>query len=88
MEPQAAIDLAREALLVGLKVAAPLLLTGLVAGLVIGLLQAMTQVQEPTVAFVPKLLLMVLALALTLPWLLGQLVEYSRELISEIPGRL
>jgi flagellar biosynthetic protein FliQ len=59
----------------------------MVAGLIIGLLQALTQIQEQTVAFVPKIVVMVLALSITLPWILSQMLQYSTELISGIPGR-
>jgi flagellar biosynthetic protein FliQ len=51
-------------------------------------LQALTQIQEQTVAFVPKLVAMALALGLSLPWLLTRLIEYSRELIENIPSAL
>lgn len=60
----------------------------MVAGLVIGLLQALTQIQEQTVAFVPKLFAMLLVLVLTLPWVLTRLLEYSSELIRDIPLKL
>ena len=59
MQPQDAIDLGREALVVATLIAAPVLLAGMLVGLIIGLLQALTQVQEQTVAFVPKLIAMV-----------------------------
>jgi flagellar biosynthetic protein FliQ len=88
MSPQDAVDLGREAVQMALVVSSPILAAGLVVGLVIGLLQAMTQVQEQTVSFVPKLLAMAVALSLALPWLVGQLVEYSRELIVHIPSTL
>ena len=57
-------------------------------GLIIGLLQVLTQIQEQTVAFVPKLLVMVLVLSLTLPWLITQMVQYSQDLITAIPENL
>ena len=60
-------------------------MAGMVVGLVVGLIQALTQIQEQTVAFVPKLIAMVLALGLSLPWVLTRLIEYSRELIANIP---
>jgi len=88
MNPQDAVDLGREALMVATLIAAPVLVAGLVVGLVVGLIQALTQVQEQTVAFVPKLVVMVLALAISLPWVLTRLVEYSQELIANIPGTL
>jgi flagellar biosynthetic protein FliQ len=55
---------------------------------VIGLLQALTQVQEQTVAFVPKLLAMIVTLGLSLPWVLTRLIEYSEHLISNIPNTM
>ncbi len=65
----------------------PVLLAGMAVGLLIGLLQALTQIQEQTVAFVPKLIAMVLVLSLALPWLIARMVQYSHELIAGIPGR-
>jgi flagellar biosynthesis protein FliQ len=88
MNPQDAVDLAREAVVIATLVAAPVLIAGMFVGLVIGLIQALTQIQEQTVAFVPKLIAMAVALGLSMPWLLTRLVEYSRELISNIPGTL
>ena len=54
MDPQDAVDLGREALMIAMLVSAPVLVAGMVVGLVIGLLQALTQIQEQTVAFVPE----------------------------------
>lgn len=88
MQPQDAIDLGREALVVATLIAAPVLIAGMLVGLLIGLIQALTQIQEQTVAFVPKLLAMVIALGLSLPWILTRLIEYSRELIENIPHTL
>lgn len=88
MEPQDAIDLGREAIAVTLLIGSPVLLAGMLVGLVIGLLQAITQIQEQTVAFVPKLVAMVVVLSLALPWLISQLVEYTHELFTRIPDML
>lgn len=74
--------------MVAALIAAPVLVAGMVVGLVVGLIQALTQVQEQSVAFVPKLIVMVLALAISLPWVLTRLIEYSHELIANIPGTL
>ena len=87
MQPQVAIDIAREALWTALMIGSPVLLAGLVVGLLIGLFQALTQVQEQTVAFVPKIIAMVLTLSLALPWLISSMIRYSTELIGGIPGR-
>ena len=88
MQPQEAVDLGREALVIATLVAAPILLAGMLVGLLIGLLQALTQIQEQTVAFVPKLIAMVLATGLAAPWIMMRLIEYSRELIANIPNSL
>jgi len=88
MEPQQAVDLAREALVIGTLIAAPPLVAGTVVGLVIGLLQALTQIQEQTVAFVPKLLAMIVALGFSLPWIMMRMVEYAQHLIANIPNNM
>ncbi len=87
MGPQDAIDLGREAIWTALLVGAPVLLAGMAVGLIVGLLQALTQIQEQTIAFVPKIVAMVLVLSFTLPWLIARMLEYSGELIGGIPGR-
>ena len=86
MDPQVAVDLGRDALMITTIVSAPVLIAGVVVGLGIGLLQALTQVQEQTVAFVPKLVAMAVALAFSLPWILQQLIDYTGSLIEGIPN--
>jgi flagellar biosynthesis protein FliQ len=88
MTPQQAIELGREALLTTLMVGAPVLLAGLIVGLAIGLFQALTQIQEQTIAFVPKIVAMLVALSLALPWLVTMMLQYAHDLIVGIPGRL
>jgi flagellar biosynthetic protein FliQ len=88
MEPQVAVDLARDAMVIATLIAAPVLVAGTVVGLIIGLLQALTQIQEQTVAFVPKLLAMIVTLGLSLPWILMRMIEYSQHLISNIPNQM
>jgi len=88
MDPQDAIDLVREAIMLALWISAPVLIVGMAVGLVVGLIQSLTQVQEQTVAFVPKLFAMIVVLALTLPWLLTQLVDFTHELFLNIPHNL
>jgi len=85
MDVQSAIDLGRQAILMTMLISAPILVAGLLVGLVIGLFQALTQIQEQTVAFVPKMIAMILVLSLTLPWLITRMVEYSQQLITGIP---
>jgi flagellar biosynthetic protein FliQ len=88
MDAQDAIELGRQAIWISLLIGAPMLVAGLVVGLAIGLLQAVTQVQEQTVALVPKIVVMVLVLSVTLPWLLHELLQYSHDMIANIPGKL
>jgi flagellar biosynthetic protein FliQ len=88
MDAQDAVDLGREAIMIALLVGSPILLAGMAVGLIIGLLQAITQIQEQTVSFVPKLIVMVIVLSFTLPWLINQMVQYSHDLISNIPATL
>ena len=88
MDAQIAIDLGRQAVWTALLVAAPVLLAGMAVGLMVGLFQALTQIQEQTVAFVPKIMAMVLTLTFALPWLISRMLQYSTDLIQGIPGRL
>lgn len=78
MDPTAAIDLCRTTLLSAVVIAAPMLIIGMVAGLLVGLMQALTQIQDQTVAFVPKILAMAGVLVVCLPWLVTRMVEFTR----------
>jgi flagellar biosynthesis protein FliQ len=88
MDAQDAVDLGRQAITVALLIGSPILLVGMVVGLFVGLLQAVTQIQEQTIAFVPKLVVMVLTIALLAPWLINQMVQYSHDLVADIPSKL
>lgn len=88
MEPEQAIDLGRQAILVTLLVSSPVLLAGMIVGLTIGLFQALTQIQEQSVAFVPKIVVMILAVSLSLPWLLARMLQFTSDLFMNIPDRL
>jgi len=88
MQPQQAVDLGYQAATTVIMLCGPVLLAVLAVGLLVGLLQAATQVQEQAVAFVPKLVAAVAVLTLMLPWMLEQMVAYSRELITNIPQML
>jgi flagellar biosynthetic protein FliQ len=85
MTPENVMELAHRMLLVTSMIAAPLLLIALVAGLVIGMLQAATQINESTLSFIPKLLLLVLTLFVTGPWILRVLTDFTRDLYTSIP---
>lgn len=78
MNPQDAIDLSREAIKTCMMVGGPILVTSLVIGLLVGVFQAMTQVQDQTVSFVPKILLLIVAIGACLPWLTDQMLDFAR----------
>jgi len=86
MTPEQVVTVGRQALEMTLMLSAPLLLTALAVGLIVGIIQAATSINEMTLSFIPKLLAMAAVLALTGPWMLRSLVEYSRNLIESIPG--
>jgi len=88
MSPEAVVTVGRHALEMTLMLAAPLLLTALAVGLIVGIFQAATQINEMTLSFIPKLLAMAAVLAITGPWMLRSLVEYTRNLIESIPGMI
>ena len=86
MSPEMVVTIGRHALEMTLMLAAPLLLTALAVGLIVGIFQAATSINEMTLSFIPKLLAMAAVLALTGPWMIRSLVEYSRGLIESIPS--
>ena len=77
MDLDQATELIRHTLLLALIVSAPMLLIGLLVGIVVSLLQAVTQIQEQTLTFVPKIAAMVAAAILLMPWIGHRLLEYS-----------
>ena len=80
------LTMGQEALLMLLMVSAPVLAVVLLVGLIIGLFQAVTQINEATLAFVPKLIAAVAVFAIAGPWMLTMLVEYIRRTIESIPA--
>jgi len=82
------LTMGQDALLTLLMVAAPILGVVLVVGLVISLFQAITQINEATLTFIPKLIASMLALAIAGPWMLSMLVDFIRRTIESIPGSL
>ncbi|HVY97779.1 MAG TPA: flagellar biosynthesis protein FliQ [Solirubrobacterales bacterium] len=86
MNQDEVVKLAMDALMLALKVGMPLLLAGLVVGLVISVFQAVTQIQEMTLSFIPKLLAVALVLVVAGPWMLDQIVGYTSDLYHSIPG--
>ena len=84
MEAATVIDIGRQALIVTLLVSGPMLVAGLLIGLVVGVFQAVTQIHEMTLTFIPKILVMVLVFLALLPWMLLKLVEYSTSVFNLI----
>ena len=88
MTDSAVIDIALQTMMVALKLSAPILVTALVIGFVISLFQSMTQIQEFTLAFVPKLIGVGLSLLFSGNWMLHTLIDYTNDLFARIPGLL
>ncbi|MEZ5120025.1 MAG: flagellar biosynthesis protein FliQ [Solirubrobacterales bacterium] len=86
MDSDVVISLATQALSVTVKIALPLLLAGLTVGLVVSVIQAITQIQEQTLTFIPKILATVAVLLIGGPWMLNQLLSYAQELWLSIPS--
>ena len=77
---------ARDALWLLMLVAAPVLLAGLLTAIAISLFQAATQILEPTLSFVPKLIVMLVVLAVLGSWMGGQLAEFARSVLTDFPA--
>ena len=88
MTPENVMDLAHKTLLVTSLISAPLLLIALMTGLVIGMLQAATQINESTLSFIPKLLMLVLTLFIAGPWILRVLIDFTHDLYASIPAMI
>jgi len=85
MTPETVLTIGQKMLEVTILLSVPLLIPTLVVGLLVGMFQAATQINEMTLSFIPKLIAIVLVLVLGGPWLLQNLVDFSRELIMSIP---
>lgn len=88
MNAQTAIELGRDAIWTALVIGSPVLIAALVVGLIIGLLQSLTQIQEQSVAFVPKIIAMFLVLTVTLPWLIDRMMQYTSALLGGIADKI
>ncbi|MCL2468328.1 MAG: flagellar biosynthesis protein FliQ [Micrococcales bacterium] len=85
MDPGTVLDIARESMVLAAKLAAPVLITALVVGFVVSLLQSVTQIQEVTLAFVPKAIAAALALAIAGQWMIESIVQFTTSLWGRIP---
>jgi flagellar biosynthetic protein FliQ len=85
MTPETITTIMSEAIKITLIVGAPMLILGLLVGLAISVFSAVTQIQEMTLTFVPKIIVVFLALLLTLPWIIEKLTTYTHNLFASIP---
>ena len=85
MPHQLVVDLARNAILMALLLAGPMLVVALGVGLIVSVFQAVTQIQEQTLAFIPKVLAIVVVVVVAGPWMLDQLIAYTHDLYASIP---
>jgi flagellar biosynthetic protein FliQ len=85
MTPEVAVDIVREALWLTSLIVAVMVVPSLLVGLVVAMFQAATQINEQTLSFLPRLLVILMALIFAGPWLVRQLMEYTQNLIMNIP---
>ena len=86
MSQDSVVSICVSAMELALKVGMPLLLVGLVIGLVVSVFQAVTQIQEQTLSFIPKIIGLAVVLVVGGPWMLGQLIVWTQELYGQIPN--
>lgn len=86
MTPETVTTIGQQALWVTMMIASPMLLSALAVGLMVGMIQAATQINEMTLSFIPKLLVLVLSLVLAGPWMLSVIINYTRQLMEQIPS--
>ena len=88
MDANSVLDIGMQALIVAAKLSAPVLVTALVVGFAISLLQSITQIQEVTLSFVPKLAAVAVALLVSGHWMISEMVTFTNDLFARIPGLL
>jgi flagellar biosynthetic protein FliQ len=85
MNRDTVVNLTVEAMQLAMKVGLPLLLAGLITGLIISVFQAVTQIQEQTLTFIPKIIVTAAVIVIAGPWMMDQMVVYATELYQAIP---
>ncbi len=85
MNQDTVVHLAQQAMELAMKVGGPLLLVGLAIGLIVSVFQAVTQIQEQSLSFIPKIVGVAAVIVIAGPWMLGQLLGYTEELFRSIP---
>ena len=88
MNTNAVLDIAMSAIVIAAKLAAPILVTALVVGFTISLVQSVTQIQEVTLSFVPKAIAVALALVIAGHWMISEMVTFTQQLFDRIPTLL
>ena len=88
MTAELAAELCQTALVLALMLGGPVLLAALSTSLIVGMLQAVTQLHDQTLTFIPKLIIMSLVILFLLPWGISRLTEYATDLIRGIPGSI
>lgn len=88
MTGDAALQLVSNLLWVGLLIAAPILLSTMLMGVLVSIFQAVTQIQEASLSFIPKVITVIIVMVALGPWMLKRLLSYSANLIAGIPGYL
>ncbi len=88
MTPETVIEVGTQTMVITATLAAPLLLSALVVGLLVGMIQAATQINEMTLTFVPKLAIVVVVLLIAGPSLLHALIDFATDMIQSIPDRI
>ena len=86
MSPEMAVDVCRKAIQTILLASAPMLIIGMVIGLLVSIFQAVTQLQEPTLTFIPKILAVVVVIVVAGPWMMNTLLSFTIDLWSGIPS--
>jgi len=84
MNPDMVLSLTTKTLEIALLISAPMLIFGLIAGLVVSILQAVTQIQEMTLSFIPKILAVVLAIIIFFPWMMDIMISFTINLFTNI----
>lgn len=79
------IGLGVETFKLALMISLPMLMAGLVAGLLISIFQATTQINEMTLSFVPKIILVVIVIIFLMPWMMGQMIDFTERILNMIP---
>lgn len=84
MQPEFVLDMGKQALMIALIITAPPLIAGLVVGLAVSVFQAVTQIQDMTLSFLPKLIAGILAVVIAAPWMMNHVLRYTYDILSNL----